>query len=112
MQYNLKTTDQLRPLLVGFHKAAGLSQAELAASLNIRQQSYAKLEASPEKISIERLIQVLRLLKVELVFNDDAETASPDDSCFDKAAPSADIEREISAIQVDDLASKSRKEEW
>jgi len=112
MQYNLKTIDQLRPLLVGFRKAAGLTQAELAASLNIRQQSYAKLEANPEKISIERLIQVLRLLKVELVFNDDAEMTLSNDSPSDDTTSSIENKRKISAIQIDALASKSRKEEW
>ena len=67
MDYPVKTPQQLRPLLVGFRKAAGLTQAQLAARLGVTQQTYAQLEAKPESASLDRLYLVLRLLNVSLV---------------------------------------------
>ena len=43
MDYPVKTTLQLRPLLVGFRKAAGLTQAQMASHLGVTQQTYAQL---------------------------------------------------------------------
>ena len=67
MDYPVKTPQQLRPLLVGFRKAAGLTQAQLAARLGVTQQTYAQLEAKPESASLDRLYLVLKLLNVSLV---------------------------------------------
>lgn len=66
MEYPVRTLHQLRPVLQGFRKSKGLTQAQLAARLGISQQSYAKLEAAPAKASFERLFRVLQLLRVEL----------------------------------------------
>lgn len=67
VDYPVKTPQQLRPLLVGFRKAAGLTQAQLAARLGVTQQTYAQLEAKPESASLDRLYLVLNLLNVSLV---------------------------------------------
>lgn len=69
MDYPVKTLQQLRPLLVGFRKAAGLTQAQLAARLGVTQQTYAQLEAKPESASLDRLYLVLKLLDVNLVLS-------------------------------------------
>ncbi|MBV8262049.1 MAG: helix-turn-helix domain-containing protein [Paraburkholderia sp.] len=66
MDYPLKTLSQLRPILVGFRKKAGLTQSAVADRLGISQQSYAAFEANPETASVERLFRVLRLLDVEI----------------------------------------------
>ena len=66
MDYSLKTSSQLRPILVGFRKAAGLTQAMVASRLGVTQQTYAQLEADPAVVSVERLFKVLRVLGVEL----------------------------------------------
>jgi HTH-type transcriptional regulator / antitoxin HipB len=66
MDYAIKTLDQLRPILLGFRKSAGLTQAAVAKRLGITQQSYAQLEANPAAASVERLFKVMRLLSVEL----------------------------------------------
>ncbi|CAB3801777.1 helix-turn-helix transcriptional regulator [Paraburkholderia caffeinilytica] len=66
MDYAIKTLSQLRPILLGFRKSAGLTQAAVAELLGITQQSYAQLEANPASASVERLFKVLRLLNVEL----------------------------------------------
>ncbi|MFL9888051.1 helix-turn-helix transcriptional regulator [Paraburkholderia agricolaris] len=66
MDYAIKTLSQLRPILLGFRKSAGLTQAAVAELLGITQQSYAQLEANPASASVERLFKVMRLLNVEL----------------------------------------------
>jgi len=66
VDYPVKTSSQLRPLLVGFRKAAGFTQADIAIRLGVTQQSYAQLEAKPESASMDRLFTVLRLLNVHM----------------------------------------------
>lgn len=66
MDYAIKTLSQLRPILLGFRKSAGLTQAAVAELLGITQQSYAQLEANPASASVQRLFKVMRLLNVEL----------------------------------------------
>jgi HTH-type transcriptional regulator / antitoxin HipB len=66
VQYSVKTLGQLRPILQGFRKSAGLTQAMMAEQLGVTQQTYAQLEANPAAASLERLFKVLRVLNVEL----------------------------------------------
>ncbi len=66
MDYPLKTVSQLRPMLLGFRKNAGLTQEDVAQRLGISQQSYAAFEANPAAASVDRLFRVLRLLAVDL----------------------------------------------
>ena len=73
MDYPIRTPQQLRPLLMGLRKKAGLSQAALAAQLGISQQSYARIEANPATTNFERLYTILRMLGGELLL------ATPDD---------------------------------
>lgn len=53
--YPLNTLNQLRPLLIGFRKANGLTQKDLSERLGVTQQTYSRLEANPASASIERL---------------------------------------------------------
>jgi HTH-type transcriptional regulator/antitoxin HipB len=62
MNYTINTLDQLKPILVGYRKSNGLSQKALAAKLGISQQTYQTLESNPQKVTIERLFNVLTLL--------------------------------------------------
>ncbi|MCP3725000.1 helix-turn-helix domain-containing protein [Paraburkholderia sp. CNPSo 3272] len=84
MDYPLKTLSQLRPILVGFRKKAGLTQKDIAARLGISQQSYAAFEANPEAASVERLVRVLRLVDVEIKLGAPEAKAAP---VAEKAAP-------------------------
>ncbi|MEI6001472.1 helix-turn-helix transcriptional regulator [Paraburkholderia bengalensis] len=84
MEYSVKTLSQLQPVLRGFRKAAGLTQAAIAARLGITQQSYAKFEAHPAAAGVERLFTVLRLLNASL-------TLSQDEPALTTAAPVAKI---------------------
>ncbi|BCF99521.1 hypothetical protein PPGU19_040900 [Paraburkholderia sp. PGU19] len=72
MDYSVKTLSQLRPVLRGFRKAAGLTQAMLAERLGITQQSYAQFEADPAAAGVERLFKVLRLLNAGITLSQDA----------------------------------------
>ena len=67
--YPIRIISQLRPILQGFRKANGLTQAELAARLGVSQQSYARLEANPGSASIARILRVLQVLEVELALS-------------------------------------------
>ena len=68
MQFPLQTIDQLKPLLQGFRKRAGLTQAAMAEKLGITQQSYAQMESNLGATSVERLYTIMRLLNVQLSF--------------------------------------------
>ncbi|SEJ17765.1 helix-turn-helix transcriptional regulator [Paraburkholderia diazotrophica] len=72
MDYSVKTLGQLRPVLRGFRKAAGLTQAMLAERLGVTQQSYAQFEANPAAAGVERLFKVLRLLNAGITLSQDA----------------------------------------
>ena len=75
MDYPVKTSSQLRPLLVGFRKAAGFTQADVAIRLGVTQQTYAQLEAKPESASTDRLFTVLRLFNVDMTLSLASERA-------------------------------------
>ncbi|MCS3431341.1 helix-turn-helix transcriptional regulator [Klebsiella sp. BIGb0407] len=64
--YPVKTLGQLRPLLIGFRKANGLTQKDVSERLGVTQQTYARLEANPSSASIERLFRVFTVLGVEI----------------------------------------------
>jgi HTH-type transcriptional regulator/antitoxin HipB len=70
MEYHIRTLEQLRPILVGFRKQAGLSQTALASLLGVSQQSYAKIEANPSTTSIERLFKILSLLGADIILSE------------------------------------------
>lgn len=74
MQYPIHTLTQLRPILQGFRKSRGLTQAGMAAYLGVRQQTYAELEANPAAASVERLFKALRVLGVEMVLSPAPDT--------------------------------------
>ena len=65
-QYALKTLNQLRPVLIGFRKANGLTQKDVSERLGITQQTYARLEANPASAGFERLFRVFSVLGVQM----------------------------------------------
>lgn len=79
MDYPINTLGQLRPILQGFRKKAGLTQAAIANQLGITQQSYAQIEANPASTSVERLYRILRLLDVDLTLAPRAAERAPTD---------------------------------
>ncbi|HWK63256.1 MAG TPA: helix-turn-helix transcriptional regulator [Eoetvoesiella sp.] len=65
--FTVHTAQQLPALLQGFRKQAGLTQAAIAMRLGVTQQTFSALERNAEKISADRLLQVLNIYGVELV---------------------------------------------
>lgn len=70
MDYVLRTSDQLRPILQGFRKARHCTQSELAGRLGISQQALSAIERDPDSVSVGRLMQLLAALDVEIVLRD------------------------------------------
>lgn len=93
--YPLKTLNQLRPLLVGFRKANGLTQKDVSERLGVTQQTYARLEANPGSASIERLFRVFTILGVEMTLS--------------SGSPSTATE---SAVSDNKDVSLARREKW
>jgi HTH-type transcriptional regulator/antitoxin HipB len=90
VDYSLKTVSQLRPMLLGFRKQAGLTQEKVAQRLGISQQSYAAFEAHPEAASVDRLFRVLRLFAVEMRLSSAASAPATRSAAAKKrAAPTA-----------------------
>jgi len=66
-EFTVRTAEQLPALLQGFRKQAGLTQAATARRLGVTQQTLSALERNAEKISADRLLQVLNIFGVEFV---------------------------------------------
>ena len=113
MLYPIKTLSQLRPILQGFRKEAGLTQAALAERLGVSQQNYAKLEANPASVSMERLHAVFSVLNVEMALSQ-AGTAVTATSApavpTRKPAPKATTKEPQSLRRV--TAPTNKKEVW
>ena len=66
-KYTIQTADQLRPIIAGFRKSAGLTQEDLATRLGITQQTFSSAERHASNMSVSKLLTVLHALGVELV---------------------------------------------
>lgn len=78
--YTVRTPEQLPTLLKAFRKQAGLTQGQLATRLGITQQTLSALERNANKVSADRLLQLLAILGVEMVLqsrNQDADAKAP-----------------------------------
>lgn len=91
MDYPIKTLGQLRPILQGFRKTAGLTQAGMASHLGVTQQTYAQFEANPAAVSVDRLFRVLQVLQVDLMLVPRAAGSSESDAVIEDTMPSAPI---------------------
>ena len=68
--YAVHAAEQLPALLKAFRKAAGLTQGEVAARLGVTQQTLSALERNAQKVSAERLLQLLGILGVDMVLQE------------------------------------------
>lgn len=78
--FTVHTAEQLPTLLQGFRKQAGLTQAAAAMRLGITQQTLSALERNAAKVSVDRLLELLSILGVELVLRQSSETPAPNPS--------------------------------
>lgn len=65
-EHVLKHPQQLASILRALRLQTGLSQADLAARLGISHQAVSQLEQRPERVTVERLMRVLAVLRVDL----------------------------------------------
>jgi HTH-type transcriptional regulator/antitoxin HipB len=79
-QYAVHTSEQLPALLKGFRKQAGLTQRQLAERLGITQQTLSALERNADRVSVDRLLQLLAILGVEMVLQPRSRESGPADS--------------------------------
>lgn len=75
--FTVRTAEQLPAMLKGFRKQSGLTQAETAMRLGVSQQALSNLERHADKVSAERLLELLSILGVELVLRKTSESPSP-----------------------------------
>lgn len=75
-EFTVHSAEQLPALLQAYRKQAGLTQAETAMRLGVTQQTLSALERHSDKISADRLLQVLHLYGVELVLRQASEASS------------------------------------
>ncbi|HRO57686.1 MAG TPA: helix-turn-helix transcriptional regulator [Burkholderiaceae bacterium] len=73
-EFPVRTPEQLGTLLQAFRKQAGLTQAETAARLGVRQQTLSALERNAASASARRLLELLAVLGVEVVLRRPADT--------------------------------------
>lgn len=75
--FTVRTAEQLPALLQAFRKQAGLTQADTARRLGVSQQALSNLERHADKVSADRLLELLSILGVELVLRKTSESPSP-----------------------------------
>ncbi len=83
--YAVQTAEQLPALLKAFRKESELTQAQVAASLGVTQQTLSALERNAQKVSADRLLQLLGILGVEMILRR-KETVPPASSGLDGGA--------------------------
>jgi HTH-type transcriptional regulator/antitoxin HipB len=69
------TPAQLGEVIRGRRKARGLSQAELAAKLDVSQSRLSILESDPAGLTVDRLLAIAAVLGLEIVVQDRTPTA-------------------------------------
>lgn len=76
MDYLISISDQLAPQLRSLRKVRQLSQADLALKLGVTQSRIAAIERNPAAVSAGQLLELLKVLDVDLVLRD---TRAPTD---------------------------------
>lgn len=74
MDYSIGIPAQLAPQLRSLRKVRGLSQTDLARRIGVTQSRIAAIERNPAAVSAGQLLELLKVLGVELVLRD-AQTA-------------------------------------
>jgi len=82
MDYLISISDQLTPQLRSLRKVRQLSQTDLALKLGATQSRIAAIERNPAVVSAGQLLELLKVLGVDLVLRDthaptDPATQSP-----------------------------------
>jgi HTH-type transcriptional regulator/antitoxin HipB len=70
MEYKIAIAQQLSSLLKNMRKQSGLTQRALGEKIGISQRVVAKIEADPEKVRFERILQILSELDADLIIRE------------------------------------------
>ena len=70
MAQPLTQSSQMGRILTARRRALKLSQAALAAKLGISQNRLSEIEADPARLSLQRLLEVVNILGLELLIDD------------------------------------------
>jgi HTH-type transcriptional regulator/antitoxin HipB len=73
--YTIQTAEQLKAIIVGFRKSAGMTQEDLALRLGITQQTYSAGERNAANMTVSKLISVLNVVGVEMVLQSKSSNA-------------------------------------
>ncbi len=76
VDYLISISDQLAPQLRSLRKARQLSQQDLAARLGVSQSRIAAIESNPAAVSAGQLLDILKMLGVDLVLRDTEPSSS------------------------------------
>ena len=77
MDYLISIADQLTAQLRSMRKVRQLSQADLARRLGVSQSRIAAIERNPAVVSAGQLLELLKVLGVDLVLRDTTAAATP-----------------------------------
>jgi HTH-type transcriptional regulator/antitoxin HipB len=76
MDYLIAISEQLAPQLRSLRKVRQLSQADLADKLGVTQSRIAAIERNPAAVSAGQLLEILKVLGVDLVLRDTQAVAA------------------------------------
>ncbi|WP_039789243.1 helix-turn-helix domain-containing protein [Herbaspirillum huttiense] len=78
-EFPVRTGHQLPQLLQAYRKQSGMTQTEVARRLGVTQQNLSSLERNADKVSADRLVELLNILGVELVLRKADDTLPKSD---------------------------------
>jgi HTH-type transcriptional regulator/antitoxin HipB len=95
MDYLIAISDQLAPQLRSLRKVRQLSQTDLALKLGVTQSRIAAIERNPAAVSAGQLLEILKVLGVDLVLRDtqapaadtSPQTSTPNSANAPKTGP-------------------------
>lgn len=78
--FTISTAEQIGVLLQAFRKQAGMTQSDVAICLVVTQQTLSALERNAEKVSADRVLELLSILGVEIVLRQSNQPPAPGQS--------------------------------
>lgn len=80
MEYKIAIAQQLSSLLKNMRKQAGFTQEDMGKKLGVSQVMVAKIEANPEAVRFERILQITSELGADLIIRQRKSKGSNDRS--------------------------------
>ncbi len=79
MDYPIKTSSQLGPVLAGIRRDRKLTQASIGTKVGLAQNAVSVLETASSKASLQQLFKLLSALELDLVIRDRRKQSSKAD---------------------------------